>query len=118
MPKIKLAEVDCRYGAPMGRQGKHIGPPEKVGPVKLHLEVVPLNSGGYDSGGAYWGLRSPIEREVLCTPIGETEPRLRKVRQTPRIYRFYWKNIIEGFIDAFDREDAKKQIRTKYPDSG
>jgi hypothetical protein len=27
---------------------------------KLHLQVVPLDSGGYDPGGAYWGRGSTL----------------------------------------------------------
>jgi hypothetical protein len=95
----------------------------------MHLETVPLDSGGYDSGGAYWGLRMPVTRQVLCRPIGHPDdvpPVLRSIRSTPRIYRYYWASnnperartrlpVIEGFIEAFDRQDAKAQVLSKYP---
>jgi hypothetical protein len=49
--------VSCRYGAPMGR---HTGPePGSLGD-RWHLRRVPLDSGGYDSGGAYWGAGLPL----------------------------------------------------------
>lgn len=50
-----LSKIDCKYGAPMGRAS--------YGPTlsgKVRLERVYLNSGGYDSGGAYWGTGAPL----------------------------------------------------------
>lgn len=50
--------VNARYGAPMGR---YTGPgylETCAGP--LYLRRVRINSGGYDSGGAYWGLGPPL----------------------------------------------------------
>lgn len=46
--------VNARYGAPMGR---HTGPDYlETGAGPLRLVRIPLDSGGYDRGGAYWGL--------------------------------------------------------------
>lgn len=49
-----ICPVNCKYGAPMGR-GNVLRP----GDGKTHERVfdrrVPLDSGGYDKGGAYWG---------------------------------------------------------------
>jgi hypothetical protein len=51
-------EVFSRYGAPMGR---NTGPRYlECSAGKLQLVRVPLNRGGYDSGGAYWGLGPPL----------------------------------------------------------
>ena len=50
--------VPSRYGAPMGR---YTGPhylETQAGP--LYLRRIRINSGGYDSGGAYWGLGAPL----------------------------------------------------------
>lgn len=50
--------VYARYGAPMGR---HTGPRHlevSAGPV--HLRSVRINGGGYDAGGAYWGVGQPL----------------------------------------------------------
>lgn len=48
-----ISPVSCRYGAPMGRPSW--GYPENAPDRGIHLFHVPLDSGGYDSGGAYWG---------------------------------------------------------------
>lgn len=53
--------VDGRYGAPMGRASDNLSalvieprdPP-------MTLQRVRLNSGGYDRGGAYWGIGQPL----------------------------------------------------------
>lgn len=115
MSRLKLSDVNSQYGAPMGRRNLDLE--GKVGDVKMYLEVVPLDSGGYDRGGAYWGLRMPINYVRADGAV---------VRVTPRIYRYYvttngrhgpLKVLIEGFIDAIDRADAKKQIREQYPEA-
>jgi hypothetical protein len=46
---ITLSNVSSKYGAPMGRDSS-----EPSG--KVRLQRVRLDSGGYDSGGAYWGI--------------------------------------------------------------
>jgi hypothetical protein len=48
--------VNCRYGAPLGRWTDHRAEP--AGPIRLFK--VRLDSGGYDDGGAYWGLGGPL----------------------------------------------------------
>lgn len=55
---ITTDQVSSRYGAPMGR---HTGPDFlDVESGKIYLRRVRINSGGYDSGGAYWGLGQPL----------------------------------------------------------
>ena len=49
--------VSCTYGAPMGR---HTGPEPASGGDKWHLRKIRLDSGGYDPGGAYWGIGLPL----------------------------------------------------------
>jgi len=53
-----IKPVSAKYGAPMGR---HTGP-EYIDPDAgpIYLRRVRLNSGGYDAGGAYWGLGKPL----------------------------------------------------------
>jgi hypothetical protein len=84
----KLPEVNCRYGAPMGRGESHCIGAENI---KFRLQRVRIDSGGYDSGGAYWGLGTPL----------------------------YWyqstDGSIEGFLRARTREVAKAEIRNDYP---
>ena len=84
-----ITKVDFfRYGAPMGRI-EHGGNVDE----KLYLRRVPLDSGGYDSGGAYWGIGAPL---FEC--FNETGDFTRYLR-------------------AGDRERAKELIRADYPDA-
>ena|SRR5579864_7478042 len=43
-----------RYGAPLGRSGAGAG---HDGYQPMTLRRVPIDGGGYDGGGAYWGRR-------------------------------------------------------------
>lgn len=69
---IKLPNVNSRYGAPMGRS--NVAPanwqadPE---PRSLRLVKVPLDAGGYDAGGAYWGLGG---KPLYCLATRAGEP--------------------------------------------
>ena len=82
--------VSCKYGAPMGR---HTGPHYlETCAGRLRLVRIPLNSGGYDSGGAYWGLGPPL----------------------------WYAEDLDGnsqFFRASTRESAKAYIRSKFPDA-
>lgn len=49
-----ITNVSCKYGAPMGRRGN------PGIPGKCYLRRVRLDGGGYDRGGAYWGLGQPL----------------------------------------------------------
>ena len=93
----RLENLDCKYGAPMGRTNH---PNEYSGyeavtsmDHKFHLQKVKLDSGGYDSGGAYWGLR--MRGEALYWAVNEYE-------------------TIHRFIDAKDRAHAKRLIRAEF----
>lgn len=54
----QFSKVNCRHGAPLGR--KSDGYLEVNMPRFVRLFRVRLNSGGYDEGGAYWGLSLPL----------------------------------------------------------
>jgi hypothetical protein len=88
---MKLSDVNSKYGAPMGRA--EVREAEASSPVRFYLSRVPLNSGGYDSGGAYWGLGRPV----------------------------YQAKQVDGpdefFLRAADREDAKAKIIKDYPNA-
>ena len=59
MPTLNLTpRVDCSRGTPMGRNWETGSDFDVMQP--LHLNRVPLDSGGYDAGGAYWGHGQPI----------------------------------------------------------
>lgn len=56
--KRQFETVSSRYGAPMGRRAAgHI---DTDTPKSVRLFRVNLDSGGYDDGGAYWGLGQPL----------------------------------------------------------
>lgn len=75
---------DPRRGASMGRVSHEgDGGPNK----RFYLQRVRINSGGYDSGGAYWGIGAPLWRyESEC-------------------------GSADGFLRSRDREAAKGAIR-------
>lgn len=85
--RTTITDVDCRYGAPMGRVD-NFDPP----PLRLRLRRVHINRGGYDSGGAYWGLGQPLyeafNSEGFCT-----------------------------YLRASSRQEAKNTIRAMWPDA-
>ena len=53
---IIVKRLDTRLGAPMGRP--NVG--ERPTDIKVFDRRVNLCSGGYDAGGAYWGLGSEL----------------------------------------------------------
>lgn len=65
MSKI-LYQVNCKYGAPMGRANVGNRPHTitsspncrivKKNQVKIYDRRVPMVDGAYDKGGAYWGI--------------------------------------------------------------
>jgi hypothetical protein len=85
----QLTNVASRYGAQMGRPSK----PTKATSTKITLRKIRLNSGGYDSGGAYWGIDEPL----------------------------YWAGSDDGKMDMFfrakDRDTAKAHVRSKVADA-
>lgn len=57
-----IGPVDGRFGAPHGRQsyGARTG-------QKTYDRRVPIDSGGYDRGGAYWGIGNQVRVEYSAT---------------------------------------------------
>lgn len=59
MMRYQPSNVSSKYGAPMGRVSTN--PRElEAPPGKLYLQRLRLDQGGYDSGGAYWGIGDPM----------------------------------------------------------
>ena len=85
----KLSRVDSRYGAPMGRSNGAVA--ASPAPVKVSLGRVRLNSGGYDSGGAYWGWGLPLYRAMSDD------------------------GSISEFFRASSRDAAKASVRLAFP---
>ena len=65
-----ITPVNCKYGAPMGRANVGNYPVTvtsgpncrifKKDQPKIYRKRVRLDSGGYDMGGAYWGIGAPL----------------------------------------------------------
>lgn len=79
--------MDCTFGAPMGRWEKKGEPTEGT---RFYLRRIRLDNGGYDSGGAYWGVGAPL--------YGYES-------QDGEVY---------GYLRAEDREAAKWKVERKY----
>ena len=103
MSSPKLCDVSSKYGAPMGRNGCR--PLDFNAPLKFYLRRVPLNSGGYDSGGAYWGHGSPL---YYACSVDEVRPH--NPYGPPGELR-----QVELFARAYDRDDAKAIVRQECP---
>jgi hypothetical protein len=93
-----IQRVDCRLGAPMGRGGyTRAAQPLPVG-ARFNLRRVYLNSGGYDTGGAYWGCGVPLYwagAENPADPEGD----------------------VSMFFRAGTRAAAKAYVREAHPDA-
>ena len=88
------------YGAPMGRptvagfwsmKGDWIEVTATPDARPFHLVRLPLDSGGYDAGGAYWGHGEP-----LYGYVGPTTD-------------------IRGYVRGKNREAAKAAVRELHP---
>lgn len=98
---LKLSKVGGPYGAPMGRPSYDLlpGDTNRRKPLLFRLYRVRLDAGGYDSGGAYWGIGAPLycaEAENPDAACAQDE----------------W---IEMFFRAYGRDGAKEIVREKYP---
>jgi hypothetical protein len=89
-----------RYGAPLGRAdrdsyvdrtGKRHVMTVNENAAPFHLLRVRLDSGGYDSGGAYWGHGEPLY--YYEGPISD----------------------ISGYVRGRTRDAAKSAVRAKHP---
>ena len=87
MPTL-VTPVHSPYGAPMGRRGAT--DLDTSAPLALHR--VPINSQGYDRGGAYWGVGAPLYEVIDQDGDG-------------------------FFVRAKDRADAKARIIHTHPDA-
>jgi len=86
---------DPRRGAAVGRPTVQKGDPETF-TGKLVLREVPLNDGGYDRNGTYFGLGPPL---YWCAGGDGDE------------------HDIDYMLRASDREAAKRKVRERYPNA-
>lgn len=104
-----LEKLDCSRGAPMGRwQGiywKNVNEGRTAYKltetteldVRVRLMNIPLDTGGYDCGGAYWG--NPGDGTTL---YGAFAPDSKE-------YEFQW------FCWAYNRQEAYLKMKETYP---
>lgn len=90
---IRLSDMSCSRGAPMGRHSKHM---TGLTDPQFFLERVPMVDGGYDTGGAYWGSPDNLWCAEFKTPLTET-------------------TLVFYFIRAYSRDEAMKEVRVDYP---
>jgi len=100
MPINPTPRVDCKYGAPMGRASRNTYTDAQGHTFELtvnadarpfYLVKCPLDGGGYDRGGAYWGLGEPLY--YYEGPLSD----------------------ISGYVRGHTRERAKDAVRAMYP---
>lgn len=93
-------DVSCNYGAPMGRASDHLYAliVDKTD-SPFTLRRMPINSGGYDRGGAYWGLGAPLWWWSVTITEGDTV------------------DECSGFFRARTRDAAKAHIRELHPNA-
>jgi hypothetical protein len=88
-----LSKACSKYGADMGRPNNHSTPDATL---KFRLERIRLDSGGYDRGGAYWGIDLPLYRAEGDDAQPGFYPTIEHLR-------------------ADNREHAKEKLRAMYP---
>lgn len=87
----QLPKVNCQYGAPMGRRESKLG----EAPRSVSVFRVRLDRGGYDDGGAYWGIGQPL----FCAQCDEGG------RQFVRAHsRFHALQLLELPADTLKRQ--------------
>lgn len=90
MSRFYYSKAYSIYGSSMGRNEHHGGNPV----TRFRLQRVPVNEGGYDPGGAYWGKGMPLWQYEADNDEDD---------------------VITGFTRAMDREDAKLDVLRRYP---
>lgn len=90
--KPHLSKAYSQYGADMGRPNNRTEPSY---PVRFHVQRIRLNSGGYDSGGAYWG-----QGQALYYAWGDGA-----------------EEVQEHWTRATDRDDAKTAVLNRWPNA-
>lgn len=92
-PPVKLTDMNCSRGAPMGRHYVH-----RTGLTdpQFQVERMPLVDGGYDCGGAYWGTPDNLWVADFTTPRTGTE-------------------IVRYYLRAPSRIQALETVKRDYP---
>jgi hypothetical protein len=82
-------DVNSQYGAPMGRPDSRAD--DRTTTDRISVRHLPLNSGGYDRGGAYWGLGQPMYGYQSAD------------------------ESIWGYLRASSRHEAVAQLKKQFP---
>ena len=106
MREIKLRKAYSARGADMGRPA--FLPNDRNVEVKLRLVRMKLDSGGCDSGGAYWGCRTYPNKIYWAESIEDYE--LGRYDRPPI-------GTVEMTVDAANRLEAKNKIRDLLPNA-
>lgn len=103
--------VDSRYGAPLGR---FCGNPDPDAEGRFTLQRVPIDSGGYDRGGAYWGHGAELYYYASADGTAEGYFRLSSKHRSEAALnlRQAGKHKHSGELS---REGAKLQLREEFP---
>lgn len=83
--------VKSTHGAPMGRVARGEGYTITENSRPVYLVRCPLDRGGYDRGGAYWGLGEPLY-----------------------YYSAQPEGLIDGYVRGRTRAAAKAAVRSIY----
>ena len=89
MSRPPLPNVSSKYGAPMGRCD-HAHPGNEY---KVYVHQIPVNAGGNDKGGAYWGLGAPLFRAISADGEFACYRRARNRRQAVAALRIEFPSI-------------------------
>lgn len=115
--------VSSKYGAPMGRAS--FGNPES----KIRLFRVRLDSGGYDDGGAYWGLgqalycatdgadyRKFVRANSRLAAIAELDIERHMLKRPPILEFKIWEALSGGNIEHLN--DSGRPVFLKLKELG
>ena len=120
-----VPHVHSPYGAPMGRPAQGVGA-DPMTPFELRR--IRINNGGYDDGGAYWGIGQPLYWYCSYETDDVATGRCLDCNQDARYvmnsdaceHRFDTRSEeveVSDFIRAYSREHAKEIILRKYPNA-
>jgi hypothetical protein len=84
--EMLIPNAKCTYGAPMGR-GNFWEPSVYEITHKEGDVIIPINSQGYDAGGAYWGIGETLRCRYCLATVLVSEGVTEKVLVGREFYR-------------------------------
>lgn len=104
----KFGNGFSEYGADLGRKCYNtLGGESRYGPIPVHIRIVPIDEGGYDPGGAYWGLGKPLwvaefvvyEPETEQEFEGRTFARADTVEEAVEFVNKTWSTFAKNYLN-------------------